>query len=159
MAGYFIAFKIEQCQVKEEIESEIKAGVNTENLITIIINKADLENIQWTDSNKEMRYKDALYDVVKSTKTETTITYYCINDSKEESLFASLDSHINTHIASNNKTDKNSKRLIDNVVKLYFSTKQKIENTASASSINYLPYNLIFTSTIIEKNAPPPEFV
>ncbi|MGZ4034183.1 MAG: hypothetical protein ACXVPU_04410 [Bacteroidia bacterium] len=159
VAGYFIVFKIEQSQVKDEIESEIKAGVNTEDLTIITINKTDLSSIQWTESNKEMRYKDALYDVVKSCDSEKTITYYCINDTKEESLFASLDNHINTHVVAN-KTDKNSKKSVENFVKLYFPSKQKAEAIAVINvSANHLPFHLIFTSAIIEKNAPPPELV
>ena len=158
VAGYFIAFKIEQYQIKETIESEIKSGINTEDLTLITISKTDPSAIQWTEAGKELRYNDAIYDVVKSQETATTITYYCLNDTKEESLFANLDDHINTHVIANN-THKNSKKSIDNIVKLYFLSKQKIETISVATSSSYLPFHLIFSSTIIEKNAPPPELV
>jgi predicted P-loop ATPase/GTPase len=158
VAGYFIAFKVQQNQVKEEIESEIKAGVNTKDLTTITINKTDIATIHWTDSNKEMRYKDDLYDIVKSSETATTITYYCLNDTKEESLIADLNTHINTHVVAN-KTNKNSKKSVDNIVKLYFMSKDITVSYSSLSSLNYLPFNVDFTSTVLEKNAPPPEFV
>ncbi len=158
VAGYFIAFKIEQYQIKESIESEIRSGINTENLTIITIKKADIATVQWTESGKEMRYNDALYDVVRSEESKDAVSYYCLNDSKEESLFASLDDHINTHIAASS-TNKNSKKQIDHVVKLYFSPKQKTEAPASGTASAYLPFHLIFTSAIIEKNAPPPESV
>ncbi len=158
VAGYFIAFKVEQFQIKSEIESEIKSGINTEYLTTITINKTDLATIQWTEFGKEMRYYDELYDVVRFSETANTITYYCINDSKEDSLFAILDNHINTHIATNN-SQKSSNKMNNHVIKLYFLNKQQFAIEASESSTNLLPFNLIFITTILEKNTLPPEFV
>ena len=157
-AGYFIAFKTQQYQVKSEIESEIKAGINTNELTTVTISKMDLSDIQWMESGKEMRYNGEMYDVVKSSETSNSVTYYCINDAKEESLFANLDDHINTHVLSN-VPQKSSKKLIDHVVKLYFSTPPAAEFSSTAYSQNFSFGNSIFTSVIIEKNAPPPEFV
>ena len=159
VGGYFIAFKVEQYQEKEKIELEIKAGVNKEDLSKIVINKADLASVEWTEADQEMRYNNSLFDVVRSEETPTTMIYYCINDSKEDSLITDLDNHINTHVIANNKTEKNSKKSTDNVTKLYFSTKQKIGTVSILSSQNHTPYHLICTSTILEINAPPPEFV
>ena len=159
VAGYFIAFKAEQFQIKSEIESEIKSGITTEELTVININKKNVAAIQWTEYGKEMRYKDELYDVVKFSETATTITYYCIDDSKEDSLFANLDVHINTHVATNNP-QKSSKKLSNHVIKIYFSNKQQFIVAPSALFAKFSPFNnLIFTSAILEKNAPPPEFV
>lgn len=159
VAGYFIAFKVEQFQIKSEIESEIKSGINPEELTVITIDKANLATIQWAEAGKEMRYKDGLYDVVKFTETENTIIYYCINDSKEDFLFANLDEHINTHIAANN-SQKSSKTLINHVIKIYFANKQQFAIPQSAILTSLLPFNdLIFTSALLQKNTPPPEFV
>ena len=159
VAGYYFAFKIEQIQIKEEMESEIKSGLNTADLTKITFSKTDLASIEWIEDNKEMRYNNALYDVVKSDETSTTLSFYCINDSKEQSLIADLENHINTHVIANNKTEKNSKKSTDNITKLYFSTKQNLGNVSTTFSHDYIPYHLIFNSTFLEINAPPPEFV
>ncbi len=156
--GYYIAFKAIQYEVKNEIKSEIRSGIKTDELIILTIKKNDLAAIQWEESGTEMRYKGEMYDIVKSIKAKAAIVYYCINDTKEESLFINLDNHINTHVAAN-KPLKNSKKLIDNVVKLYFTCLHGLEPNIVEPQHKFLDENLIFTSSTIEKNSPPPQFL
>lgn len=157
-AGYYVVFKAQQYQIKNEIASSIKAGIYTSELTTIAIPTNELSSIEWMESGEEMNYKGQLYDVVKSTKTPNSVTYYCINDSKESSLFSCLTDHINKHVASN-VPQKDSKKVVDNDVQLYFSTLQSLGFTTNISTQHFSSKKVIFTSTIIEKNAPPPEFV
>lgn len=155
-AGYYIAFKTEQFQIKEEIESEIRSGLNPEQLTIITINKAAPSAVQWIEYGKEMRYKNDLYDVVRSDEDKNTITYYCINDAKEDSLAAALNDHIDRHIISN-KPDKNSKKTIDTIIKLYFCTSFNALLPPSCSTVQYQCCHLNFISPLLEKNALPPE--
>lgn len=157
--GYFIAFKAVQFEIKTEVQSEIIQGLNINELTSVTINKNNLGTIEWFEDGKEMRYKGEMYDVVKSAECATSITYYCINDKQEESLFANLEEHINTHVAVN-KPMQNQKKIIDNVIKVYFSNRQTAKlNYASSSAIQFSPANLTFQSTLIETDSPPPEFV
>ena len=147
-----------QNQAKKEIESEISSGIIQDGLAAITINKSDNSEIVWTESEKEMQYKGNLYDVVKSTETETTITFYCIDDKKETTLFANLDNHIQTNVIAN-KPVSNSKKMVEQVVKLYFPTISTTNFTALSSNRIFSSSTIIYTSTLIEKNAPPPEFI
>lgn len=156
--GYYIAFKAVQYEVKNEIRSEIKSGIKTDELIVLTIKKNDLSSIQWEESGTEMRYKGGMYDIVKSTQTPEAIIFNCINDAKEESLFTNLDDHINVHVATN-KPLKNAKKLIDTVVKLYFTYSQEVNLNVVETQHKFLSENLIFTSSVIEKNVPPPQFL
>ncbi|MCE9539538.1 MAG: hypothetical protein K8R85_10000 [Bacteroidetes bacterium] len=161
MAGYFIAFKSFQYQVKKEIKAEIKKKINPNELTIIVIDKKQINKIDWLEKGKEMYYHGKLYDIVRHTENDTSITYYCINDKQEELLFANLEEHIAMHIAAN-KPIKNqtSKKLANNVIKLYFSNEQSIKfNTVLLNSPPFYSINLSYKSSIIETDTPPPEFV
>ncbi|MDO9185774.1 MAG: hypothetical protein Q7W13_07165 [Bacteroidia bacterium] len=161
MAGYIIAFKSFQYQIKKEIKAEIKRNVNPNELTAIVIDKKQINKIDWQQEGKEMYYKGKLYDVVRLTKNDTSITYYCINDKQEELLFANLEEHIATHIAAN-KPIKNqgSKKLADKFAKLYFLNEELTKfNIVSFNLTQLSSTNLNYRSTLIETDSPPPEFV
>lgn len=161
MAGYFIAFKSVQYQIKKEIKAEIKKKINPYELTTIVIDKTQINKIDWLEEGEEMYYKGNLYDIVRHTKNATSITYYCINDEQEEKLFANLEEHIATHIAAN-KPIKNqaSKKLSNNVIKLYFSKEQSFKfNSFMLNQPPFYSINLFYKSALIETDSPPPEFV
>ena len=160
-AGYYFVYKSAQYRVKKEMQSEIISAVNSGKLKNITINKNNLQDIEWLENGKEMRYNNQFYDIVKSSETFSTITFYCINDTKEDALFTNLEEHINTHVASNKPIkNENQKKLSDNVIKLYFSNEHSFKfNIASLYQHNFFPTNLIFKSSIIETDSPPPEFV
>lgn len=161
LAGYFIAFKSLQYQIKKEIKAEIKKNINSDELTTIVIDKEQINKIDWFEEGKEMYYNGKLYDVVRLTKNVTSVTYYCINDKQEELLFANLEEHIAMHIAAN-KPIKNqaSKKLANNVIKLYFFNDQSIKfNTDLLNLSHFFSIHLPYKSTFIEIDSPPPEFV
>ena len=157
--GYFLVYKVAQYQLKGEVKLEIKSGIDSDELKILTINKNNLKNIEWLEAGKEMRYNKQLYDIVKSTETSSAITFYCINDTKEESLIANLDEHINTHIAAN-KPVQNQKKVIENVIKLYFSNVHSAKfNVVALNTTQFLIPNLIYSSTLIEADSPPPKSV
>ncbi|MES2139215.1 MAG: hypothetical protein V4511_05875 [Bacteroidota bacterium] len=161
MAGYFIAFKSFQYQIKKEIKAEIKKNLSPNELTAIVIDNKQINKIDWLEEGKEMYHKGKLYDVVRHTKNATSITYYCINDNQEELLFANLEEHITTHIAANKPLKNNaSKKLSNNVIKLYFLNEQSIKfNTILLNHPLFYSINLSYKSSIIETDTPPPEFV
>ena len=55
-AGYFIAFKSVQYQIKKEIKAEIKKNINSDELTVIIISKKQINKIDWLEEGKEMNY-------------------------------------------------------------------------------------------------------
>ena len=155
-AGYFIVFKVEQYQIKSEIEAKITAGIETEALTIITIEKSDFQSVEWVEGNKEFRYKGGLYDVVKNTETRKTITYYCISDLKEESLFSDLDEHIHVNVANNSQ--KSSKKLNNHVIKLYFLNTRPILIPQELAYFPLFSSRVISASAILEINTPPPQF-
>ncbi len=158
--GYFVAFKISQYQIKSTLVSEIKSGIITQEETIITINKNELSKINWQENGREMVYNNKRYDVVKSKENKTSLTYYCINDKQEETLFTDLDTHINTHIISTKPLKNNSQKSLENdVVKIFCTNKQQQNFILSENKISFLPIKENYVSEYIKTNSPPPEFV
>jgi len=158
--GYFIAFKVTQHQLKSSIVSEIKSGIITNNATVIIINKNELSKVEWLEKDKEMRYNNERYDVVKSEENNTSITYYCINDKQEETLFADLDTHINTHIINTKPSKNNSPKSLENdVVKIFFTNNNQQNLVLTENTLSFFPIKEDYVSQHIKTNSPPPELV
>ncbi|OFY83859.1 MAG: hypothetical protein A3F72_07620 [Bacteroidetes bacterium RIFCSPLOWO2_12_FULL_35_15] len=158
--GFYFVFRAEQYLVKSEVQNKIKSGFDPSELEAVTINKDKLADVQWLKHGKEMFYNNQMYDIVKSTETSSTITFYCINDTKEKALLSKLENHINTHVVSSNPTkNDSSKKIIDTVIKLYFSNQMSFSVFQSESTIHYFISNLIYTPALLEITSPPPEFV
>ncbi|MCE9539543.1 MAG: hypothetical protein K8R85_10025 [Bacteroidetes bacterium] len=158
--GYFIAFKAVHYQIKKEIKAEIKRKVNPSELTVIVINKKRINQIDWLENGKEMYHDGKLYDIVRNTENDTSIIYYCINDKQEEELFAHLEEHINAHIAANKPIrNKSTKKLADNIIKLYFSNKTSHSFNSDSNIITQFPgVYFTYVSPTLKRNSPPPEF-
>lgn len=156
IAGYFILFKIVQNQTKNEIRTEIESGIFKKELTELIIDKKDLAEIQWVEDDKEMRFRGAMYDVVKYSETNNTITFYCIEDSKEDKLFTSLEDHIDGQTLAN-KPYSNSKKIVDHIIKLYYLNHNLFISHNEISNIKISSSELFYKSVFIKKNSPPPQ--
>ncbi len=156
--GYYFVYKAAQYQIKYEMQSEIKQGADNNEFETLTISKNNLHYVEWLETGKEMRYNNKLYDIVKCTETSSAVTFYCINDTKEESLFANLEEHINTHIAGKPTKNENQKKSIGNIIKLYFNNDLSINlNLVSSEKHIFSSNNFTYKSTLIETDSPPPE--
>ncbi len=159
--GYYISFKVMECEIKTKSECDIEQGITIDALTKVVINKNNTRNIEWMDDGKEMRYNGEFYDIVKSTTASKDITYYCINDEEEDVLFAALDDYINTNIADS-KPVKNgsSKKLLDHVIKIFFFNEESFSLATTPSlKKDFFSINLFYMPALIETNSPPPEFV
>jgi hypothetical protein len=157
--GYYIAFKAMQYEIKSDITSLINKGIDMDMTTVISIDKKEINNIIFSDNGKEMSYKGQMYDVIKSEENKTTITYYCINDKEETTLYASLDEHISTHIINTVPIKSHSQKDITNdVVKVFYQNKFAYSLYNSVTNFSFHTTNIVYTSAVIAPNSPPPEF-
>ncbi len=100
ISGYFVTFKIAQHSVKKEIRRKIKSHLPETELAVFTFSIADLNKLEWEEKGKEFWLNGNMYDVVKKQETADSITFHCINDSQEKSLFANLEELINRQMNS-----------------------------------------------------------
>jgi len=156
--GYFVVFKISQNQIRKEVKREIKMRLNDSDLHAIVFNKNELSTINWVKTDKEFSHDKELYDIVRTSETETTITYYCINDKQEEQLFGNLEDHINKHIASNKSNKKNNIKSFDDKNKIAHDYNFKLLSNTGEPIERIWSFYKNYESISLAKNTPPPRF-
>lgn len=89
-AGVLVLFKVQQLVVRREIKRQIKRGLRDDELHVITVSSENQHELTWKEEN-EFEYHGRMYEVVRKQTSHHSVTYYCINDTQEEALFAGLD--------------------------------------------------------------------
>ena len=109
VAGIYLVFSLIQYSVREEMEEEIKGGIEEKDIFVITVYGIDREEIDWIRPEKEFMYKGEMYDVVKTETSGCKKSIFCISDTREKQLLDNFKRH--TH----------SGKEIESKVKLLFS--------------------------------------
>jgi len=140
--------------VFESMYYSIKS-IPTNNLIKITINNKTKQSVRFTDK-EEFIYNGKMYDIVRQ-KTEGNITiYYCLDDTKEDNLFANLNVSIKNNMDSNPVKDRAQQILKKITIPLFYEDNNEHYLTISCSyihSTNSINQNYTFLDVL----TPPPE--
>lgn len=90
MGGYYPAFKIEQFMAHREAARRLAGQLPLSELEVIEV-RAGSCDVTLEQEGQELLYQGKLYDVLRTDTVGATIRYYCVNDAKEDALFARLD--------------------------------------------------------------------
>ena len=162
LAGYWGIFLTLKNNIKKDIRNLISTKVPDEKLCLVVLSLKSYydksSEIKWIEQNKEFRYKNSMYDVVRIKVKNNNIYFYCINDKKEAELFASLYQFVEKNVTDNFNHNKSSQLILQKLFNIYFidnsffslNTTYTI-NKVRISSIKYL-------SSISEKLFHPPKF-
>lgn len=154
MVGVFMLFRIKQAEIRQEVKSQIKAGV-PDGQITVLRFDTRLKNdLRWVEDH-EFFYEDHMYDVVKTTREEHFILYHCLPDTLETRLFKNL----NKTVASEMNRDKSKSGQSNFLpVNWYFSDLQFVQfaETYMSNEISS-PYCFAVISEIDTPEPPPPK--
>lgn len=138
----------------------IKQNLSDEELTLIKVPLKFIEKnnniLEWEKEN-EFKYKGSLYDVVKKIQKNDTIYFYCINDKKEEVLFANLEEHIRYETDSNLPQKKGSRELVKMLIKDYFFENSSIAFNFHQEDFIFNNFNVLYHSIPDEVISPPPK--
>lgn len=90
-----------QYVIRHKVEKLVAQNLPYEYLQKITVSRTD--KLDWEKPQKDFWYKGYLYDVVRMTQSQDSITYYCLQDLKETQLltiFAQKDKKNSTHTHS-----------------------------------------------------------
>ncbi len=151
-AGICLVFHFIRYTVREEIEEEIKRGLEESDLSVITIYDTDREGIDWIRPGKEFRYKGEMYDVVKTRTTDHKKYLYCINDTREKQLVDDFKNHFKRR----KKTEGKVKRLF---TKIYFCQKTSFGCQIFSSDIFFNSMVDFYEPINIKVPLPPPKLI
>jgi hypothetical protein len=152
---------MEQLAIREEIRENIKSGQLSAEIDIIVIDNTWLtsSNIWFKRTGDEFTYLGKKYDILKKESGSTTTTFYAINDSKEEHLFASLEDHLQTttDLSKPNKNHPFAKNFKKNILKIVFFERSNTKSFLNSSEIKFTSTDVIYNSTDPKGIFLPPE--
>ncbi|MEY2924190.1 MAG: hypothetical protein RLZZ337_738 [Bacteroidota bacterium] len=90
LGGFYIVSFYQLKNIRKEVKEKLKQNLSNEELTAITVRKGEAKKLTWTKDN-EFLLNGKMYDVVRIEKTKSDITYFCLQDEKEEALFEHLD--------------------------------------------------------------------
>jgi hypothetical protein len=157
MLGYIVVFKSYQYAIRKEVKNRIKDAIPENELTIIRLTTNEVQNgkigFKKIDE-KEFSLSGNLYDIVRSRICGDTTIYYCINDSKEEKLFANLDEHVKRQMDTNGPLRDRANSLLKNLVKQALLYKYSFALPES-SVVSYTLTNAVLPK-FFNKNIPSP---
>lgn len=159
IGGIFIVFKYQQYHVRKEIKKQIKQGVPEDELTVIIKTAENSDQFVWVKPGKEFRYKGTMFDIVRQTTGNNgDITYHCINDTQETTLFVNLDKQVKKNMDARNNGNDPVNNLFQS---LYFSPEPQQTIFASQGKIReeFHHYYFSLSSALLKVSGPPPKIV
>ena len=155
--GIAVVFQYQKYLIRTQFKDYLKSSCTSENLIKIAVPKVNNTGtaIYKTDDD-EFSYDSRMYDVVKTMEIGDSISYYCINDEKEEQLLKSYSEHLHN---TNNDNDLINRLLVKMLNSISFYNKNVAPtNTAEFQMIHILTFNQNMNySAFLEILTPPPE--
>ncbi|MDP4266405.1 MAG: hypothetical protein Q8880_03100 [Bacteroidota bacterium] len=151
-----MSFKIAQFQVKNEIKNDILKNISDKQLVLIKISKGiKNKNVSWKEEN-EFSIDGKMYDVVRKIDKGDSIYCYCINDEKEESLFANLDEHVKINLNNANSKNSNLKNILKIMMQEYLYDINYIDFVSFESNVVSFSYVNVKARKLFEDIITPP---
>jgi hypothetical protein len=162
--GYYFVFQYQHQKAEEEFQEYLSSSVISDDDLTIF--KVSVEEYATKQTNGfdrvegDFEQNGKFYEVVKQRLENDTIFIYCLNNEKEEALYAQLTDHINTHIVDGKggKTKK-SEKSANSLLKEYLPKTSYVFVCSRHHTIlkrNFV-YSKIFTALNFPVTVPPPE--
>ncbi len=160
--GSFFLHQLYLKSYKKEFKTYISKYKEQAAFSTITICPSELytnsANITWEDENKEVVYKNILYDVVSITGKGLTIELTVVSDHQEMALkkqFAVL------YDVNSNKKTKGPFDLLKQFLALKYivhSANLDLNNVVTARSDSFTSSAFLIITRVIARYAPPPDF-
>ena len=153
IAGYYITFSALRYLNKTEIENSI-LNTHQKNIEVIEVKKNSFSYV----NEEEINYHGKLYDIIRKEVKGDSVYFYCVNDKKEEHLFANLYKHIKNHLGdSGSLPDKSGKKSKTEMVKDYFPHDYSVNIHLSSNAFLYVRPVLAYQLFFKEITPPPPQ--
>ncbi len=149
-SGYYLYFKYLQYNIKHRIKKEIKSGIYQNRLTVFVVPASETDGIEWVKRNEEFKYKECLYDVVKTEVLNGKKYIYCINDSKENELITGF-------LRNSKRRNKILLRLIRILSNKYIVSGYTGITVDIVSCFRFNEYRKIYYPRTVDIPSPPPK--
>jgi hypothetical protein len=131
-----------ECKHEEDAHVQFTFSLNEKNV-----------KVEWKEEGKEFRYKDEMYDVIKTVVHKDSVTYFCLQDKDEKTLMTNFD-----RLVKNNVDNSGSKKniIVKDLSKYNFNNITQFYPVINkALFITFKP--IFYKSISIDTQSPPPK--
>jgi hypothetical protein len=144
--GYYFIFELHKYHVKKEIQAN--SNKISRALRILKIRDAESDHEFQRVENKEIRYQGFLFDVIKEVRNGKTTIFYCIHDTKEENLLATMNSvNKNKFLLS----------LFDHIIKIAIPPFTIALTNSLSRKVIFPQISSLLPSVLLGTWSPPPE--
>jgi len=156
--GFFAYYQISKLQIKEIVELEIKNGALKSEIIELEFNRTQTDNnLTWL-SNREFKYSDLVYQVIKVKYSGDKIIYFCRINSETNDLLKNIDNLVLKTMGTNHDTQKAADNFGNFLNSLFFNEVDNIlVSFFKVSDFSFSFLNSEYKSNCIECVGPPPK--
>lgn len=105
--GYYFVYSFHEETVKEEARERMRAGLSEKDLQVIIL-EDNKDMIVWKEKGREFYLHNNLYDISRTETRDGKTCLFCISDTKEKELVASLAKLVNADQHENGKAPRHT---------------------------------------------------
>lgn len=141
---------------------KLKKGVPDEELHKISFAFSELHLINWVRKDKEFKYRNQMFDVVRKEIDDKHVHFFCVNDTQETRLFANLDTLVSSQTGedSSHPSSGITKKILKLLSLIYIPENVKESNLFSYSAKNFdLTYINNYNFHTCGKDIIPPEVI
>lgn len=146
----------EKKEAQKEAKWAILNGLDKEKLVSLKFSRDEIKTVLKWKHDKEFRYKDIMYDIVRSEETPDSVFYWCWEDTRE----SLIEFEINNLLAQNNGKSGNkgefSKRLYQFFSNLFPAEKKEFIHNDNVVVALLIFYNQKPLSSAHKPPTPPP---
>jgi hypothetical protein len=156
--GYYLAFRIRQNEVKEEMHAYLKSHTNDQHLthFHLPLHNGELNDERFTwDNDNEFEFAGKMYDVIERNVSGDAVVLHCLEDAKETELLKVFEQ---MQKSESQKGKSRTASLVQLISTLYLPMQASPIAPAPAEATN--DFNS-YTSSTVERAAdiltPPPQ--
>ncbi len=152
--GFYVPYLVKRAVIRSEMSSRMEESLPANLIVKISFDLKIHDDVPvWVREGKEFRYKNEMYDVLKSESIDGKVVYYCVRDKDEKELEASFEKLLKKNQDKEGKSKNNALKELSK----YFPV-AKIEVPAIQKKFNFNSANTCFYKSLGKDIlSPPPE--
>ncbi len=120
--GYCFFFFLQEYENNRQAAFLIQSQKNLE---TLYVQRSELKNVAFSTDKKEISYDGEMYDVRDYSFSGNYIVFHCMDDKKETSSLAYLDTQVKNNTDSKSSSGEKQHKVLKNVIKDYFPARKR----------------------------------
>lgn len=133
------------------------SGINPGKLMVLRFSLADASRMLQWEHELEFEFNGNMYDVIKKTQTNDSVSYLCWPDHKETALNLELNRLVDIAMGDDTDNKQNNKRLIDFLQQLYLPEHTELSVVPEMDISSVITYRENMITRSLSTDLPPPK--